>query len=115
MKVYVDEEYGYREYLWEYPGNKEQLKKDFFAGRIPLWPMGIAPTEEEPEFDGYFRKMLRTEIRALHNKGDGKIFERVDAMIHIHEVEDSDLSFADERYPWPPETRYNGPDSAEMF
>ena len=36
LRILLEEEYGYRTWLWEYPGTKEQLIADWKAGRAPM-------------------------------------------------------------------------------
>jgi hypothetical protein len=36
MKIYICEEYGYREWIWDYPGTVEELISDWKAGIAPL-------------------------------------------------------------------------------
>lgn len=35
MKIFIEEEYGYAYYLWDYPGSIEELIADYRAGRAP--------------------------------------------------------------------------------
>lgn len=36
LKIILEEEYGYRTWLWSYPESKEQLIADWLAGNAPL-------------------------------------------------------------------------------
>jgi hypothetical protein len=36
LRIYVDEEYGYREWLWTYPGTIKELVEDWKEGLRPL-------------------------------------------------------------------------------
>ena len=38
LRIYLEEEYGYREWLWTYPGTAEELVEDWAAGNRPLAP-----------------------------------------------------------------------------
>lgn len=44
MRIFIDEEYGYREWTWDFPGTVEELIAEWKAGRIP--PVGYVHGRE---------------------------------------------------------------------
>ena len=98
LRVFLDEEYGYISSMWLYPFDKECLIDCFNSGQLPVLPMGSG-FRTEPEFYGTVKKLNCKETRALHK--DGRVWERVDAYLHVHENEDTSLAFGPgEYYSW---------------
>lgn len=79
VKVLVVEEYGFRNWIWEFPGSKEELIRD--------WKKGARP-------DGFFNPSLPEE----KYRGSMKLIRRsvdahgpFDANAHVHEEDDTFL------------------------
>jgi len=121
MLVFIDEEYGWRYWCWDYPGTADELRADWQAGRIPqhLGYVAITPgfrgtiTEIEPlksywdrlEAEGNEEWDLDEEkfeeaVGALGREWD-KFLAGYGAQMDIHEEDDSCLRIGDETLPWP--------------
>lgn len=91
MKILVEEEYGYRCWLWVFPGTTAELIADWKAGKAPL--DFFNPSRSD--FRGKLSQLRSWEkIRKLYVKVNaGKL-----AYIHTHEPEDSFLLIGADRY-----------------
>lgn len=112
MKVYVDEEYGYGAYCWDYPGTAAELIADWNAGRVPV---GIGYLDST-EFRGTIEAVTRPtwgddlsmeyieeheeELYAGLTVKWKKFMTQFDAECHIHEERDSGLCVNGEYYGW---------------
>ena len=124
MLVFIDEEYGWRYWSWDYPGTADELRADWQAGCIPpgLGYVGRTPgfrgtaTEIEPMKSYWDRLEAETKgdeewdldeekfdeaIEALGREWD-KFMAKFGAQIHIHEEDDSSLQIVgSDAIPWP--------------
>lgn len=74
LKIYVDEEYGYRSWVWTFPGTKKELQA--------AWDRGDRPDcFLNPSFGKYPGTMKQTS-----GHFDPKSF---DGYAHVHEKEDT--------------------------
>jgi hypothetical protein len=117
--IFIDEEYGWRYWRWDYPGTPDELRADWQAGRIPpgLGYVGRTPsfrgtiTEIEPmkpywdrleaegdEWDLDEEKFEAT-VEAL-GRGWDKFLSEYDVQMDIHEEDDSSLRIGDITVPW---------------
>jgi hypothetical protein len=122
MRIFIDEEYGWRYWCWDYPGTADELRADWEAGRIPpgLGYVGRTPgfrgtaTEIEPMKSYWDRLEAETKgdeewdldeekfdeaIGALGKEWD-KFLSEYDAQMDIHEEDDSSLRIGDLTVPW---------------
>jgi hypothetical protein len=106
-KIWITEEYGYREWIWEYPGTQEELIADWAAGKAPL--NFFNPSSGAGEL--YKGTMTQFDICELMDVdgfkllllgGDStqEVMERIGAVgrAHVHEEEDTWLSINGEDY-----------------
>lgn len=79
LTVFIDEEYGYMMHRWLYPGTKKELINDFRKGRIPVHVFNSTthPEQAQGTCERYHGRMSE--------------FGHHDALMHIHEAEDSFL------------------------
>lgn len=82
LVIWVEEEYGYRDWRWDYPGTVEELVAD--------WNDGLAPTNFFDPSDGNYRGTM-TEV-------DGPVKPR-DGYVHVHEASDTYLKVGGQVYP----------------
>lgn len=100
LYIYVEEEYGYRAFLWIYPGDKEALVDDWVKGRTP-W---LVDYDHKGEFipvdfttcasDRYKPYPRKLELVACDSGQVIKGFSELahfDGLAHIHEEDDSYL------------------------
>lgn len=80
LRIWFEEEYGYRNYIWTYPGTKRQLINDYVAGKAPL----------KEKYNG-----LLTEVQiVLRNRKPGiKTFDIVDRDDVVHPEQDPNNDF----------------------
>jgi hypothetical protein len=90
MRIYVEEEYGYRQWEWLYPGTPDELIADWKAGVAPL--NFFDPSRKDPAKP--FKGEL-VEIEAAIIYGDDKKPVGFDAHAHVHEPDDSFLAVND--------------------
>lgn len=85
MLVFVEEEYGYRSWLWEYPGTPETLVTDFKSGRFPS--DFFDPSEGAGEaYPGTMTQVdMNDEAPPIEDD------PRLGAFIHTHEWDDTYL------------------------
>lgn len=106
LRIYIDEEYGYRAWLWKYPGTLDQL--------ISAWEAGYAPLNFfDPrlgEFEGDLLP-LTCETWPLLDFWDRmgantaqELLTKCDAYAHVHDDDDTYLKIGDERIPGKPQT-----------
>lgn len=97
MKVFIDEEYGYRYWTWHFPGTMDELIAEWKAGQTPrgvgyvyskefLGTIEQAGTPESPE-----EHDETNEEAIVENLGKewDKFFSAHDARCFIHEEDDS--------------------------
>ena len=91
--VFVEEEYGYRIWLWTYPGTKEELVADWKAGKAPL--NFFNPSQGS--FGGKMEEIgIDVNLTALSTMQD-----TADAYAHVHMDDDTYLEIDGETH-WPP-------------
>lgn len=126
MRIFIDEEYGWRYWSWAYPGTAAELRADWEAGRIPP---GIGYVAATPSFRGmvteieplapYWARLEQESVglsddqimAAIDAKGSkmmneigeewDKFLSAYDAQADIHEEDDSSLQIGDLILPWP--------------
>ena len=126
LLVFIEEEYGWRYWRWEYPGTADELRADWKAGRVPkdLGYVASVPgfrgtiTEIEPMADYWERVEAGTEglsdeaALAVIDANEKELVEELGrewskflagfgAQAHIHEEDDTWLQIGDEMLPWP--------------
>ena len=131
MLIFIEEEFGWRHWRWDYPGSESELRLDWRAGRIPPgigYVSGVAGfrgTIEEVEpaaehshkledatagmSDAEVGKYLDENEELLRSdliKEWGRFLAGFDAKAHIHEDEDTTLTIGDETLPWVLRTDY---------
>lgn len=104
LYIYVEEEYGYRSYLWVYPGTPKELVEDWCCRRVP-WN---SPNWWGHRFRGEFDAVDFTTIKADRYKPYPRRLELIlnesrevfdgfnhlgdfDGRAHFHEEDDSYL------------------------
>lgn len=80
MKVFIEEEYGYRYWVWDFPGTASELVSEWCAGHVP--PVGYV---YGPQYRG---SITPAEDADFDPATPGFGFA---AYCHIHEPEDSEL------------------------
>ena len=103
IKVFVEEEYGYRYWIWEYPGTKEELIADWKAHKAPLCYFDPRNSKFEGELKSADIDHRDVKIADIENG--------CDAYAHVHWDEDTVLKFpaggplrkTNEHYPAYPE------------
>lgn len=85
LRILLEEEYGYRTWLWEYPGTKEQLIADWKAGRAP---MNFFDPSQGKAFIGTMTEILHITALPVW-----------DYYAHTHEDSDTYLDVADVHIP----------------
>ena len=110
MLIIIDEEYGYRTWLWRYPHDKKQLIEDWKAGKAPL-------NFYDPSFGTFDGKLTRLKGTWPRKGGPSVVLSQVpfieartkkearelcDADAHVHDADDTELVFRhddeDEKY-----------------
>jgi hypothetical protein len=88
--LYIDleEEYGFRRWLWQYPGSKEQLLADWNAGKAPL-----------NFFDPSTSKFSGDLILVKTGLFGQKSYIPYDAYAHVHWDDDTYLKLDGVRHP----------------
>lgn len=81
--ILMNEEYGYREWCWSYPGTEEELIEDWKRGLIPFFS------------ENYQGKIEQIKDRRIER------WEKAQLTAHIHEEEDSWLRIGDQIYHHP--------------
>jgi hypothetical protein len=118
MLVYMEEEFGFRHWCWDYPGTGDGLKADWAAGRIPP-NLGYVGTAEG--FLGTVKE-IDTPLAHLCCEDDDvfamsdeqvaeewrKAMDKYGAYIHVHEDQDSYLMVGGECLSW---SRKSDPDA----
>ena len=85
QRVQITEEYGYREWVWEYPGSLIDLLTDWRAGNVPLLEDHL--TDQEKVKLGGIRSYKGNLIRLASVSPQ----ETWDAYAHIHMTDDTHL------------------------
>jgi hypothetical protein len=86
LKIYLEEEYGFRHWVWSYSGTKKQLIADWQAGRYPTssYFYGIGKSKSMQNFSGSVKRITLDEVvvhhlnpkySALWVRGTGKMRE----------------------------------------
>lgn len=113
LRIYIEEEYGYRDWIWTYPGTVKELIADWKRGRRPVCPTyylqydgrGGAFTDWKGEVDqiswrplvrtppgetipSFFRPVLVETGAEISCVSDRSSF---DGQAHVHEEDDSHL------------------------
>jgi len=104
LYIFVEEEYGYRSYLWVYPGEAEELVEDWCNGRTPWGNRNGLGRRFKGEFDAVEFESPESERGLPWPRSlqlvlceTGEVFEGFrhlsdfDGSAHIHEEEDSAL------------------------
>lgn len=78
LKILVVEEYGYRNWVWEFPGSKEELIRDWQAGQRPD---GFFNPSRPKKYKGMI-KLIRRSV-----EGHGPF----NANAHVNEEDDTFL------------------------
>jgi hypothetical protein len=87
IKVFIDEEYGYRYWIWTYPGTAEELIEDWKKGNAPL-------NFFDPSVGNYKGTMF--ELGAM--KDVLEEMDKAEIKAHIHEDWDTVLTVCDKGY-----------------
>ena len=89
VKVFVEEEYGYRLWVWAFPGNIEDLIVDWMAGKAPInfFNPSVGKFAGEMRQVATYRQIERETEEGLY--------------IHIHEDNDTFLGINEQIYPAP--------------
>jgi hypothetical protein len=105
ISIFISEEYGYRTWLWEYPHSKEQLIKDWQAGKAPL--NFYDPSYSE--FDGELSHLTKEHPKWLEIMESNPNFfgpkpiesleDTCDAWAHVHDDDDTELRLDGNVYP----------------
>lgn len=109
VRIWVQEEFGYREWMWTHPGTVEDVVADWKAGRCPIsfWGLREAGTYQgtcekfDPNEDIWGQVLVgeKTETEAqflaavaLLNSHEGKMKAyKADLYAHVHVDEDTYL------------------------
>lgn len=83
QKIQITEEYGYREWVWEFPGTLAELVEDWRNGRVPLLKDHLTKEQTRP-IPPYRGKLIRLTSKINPN-------EEWDAYAHIHMMDDTYL------------------------
>lgn len=115
LRIHIEEEYGYRDWLWTYPGTILELVADWKAGRRPIGGMGLRSYSRG--YSGEGRRGFSGEIDLVYwdrdyymgSNGEECVYRRLvlaethatitciqtnddfDGYAHVHEEEDSYL------------------------
>jgi hypothetical protein len=87
LKVLVDEEYGFRTWMWLFPGTKEQLIEAWRKKEAPLNFIDPSVGQNGVLFKGTMEETLVIPL-----------FTEYDAVAHVHEIEDTYLIVDDILY-----------------
>ena len=110
MKVFISEEYGWKSWVWDFPGSTEELIRDFRAGRTPsrvgyfeTRGRGTIAPAEMPHVDLVAEGL--TEERELQLEGElqgmWEVYMRqFEAQCMLHEEDDSYLQVDGKSYRW---------------
>lgn len=118
-RVWLVEEYGYRNFVWTFPGSLEQLAQAWQSGRVPVnfhGPKDASCFDGEleetpppwydycdimaPDFDGEDEERLGLAIRIYESftlEDLMRIWE-FDAVGHVHEHDDTGITIGEHRY-----------------
>ena len=127
LRVFVEEEYGYRYWTWNFPGTVDELIAEWKAGRIPSVGYiyrgefkGTCEQVETPSFDPFpgvsdeeylaHPEKYDVEDEALLKELGGMwdvFLSKYDATCHIHEESDSVLSINEKRFSWTAEVDHD--------
>ncbi len=100
MRVYIDEEYGWKLWVWTYPGTPEELVADWKAGRVPALgylqksggfrSLSLERLEEPKCGNGPWagEEEEAEWYEAMRAEWD-RIMGTMDAFCHLHEEDDS--------------------------
>lgn len=103
LRILIDEEYGYREWLWTYFGTVEELVADWKAGRRPVSFWGAAKGGGwKGELDQVHWSAREDGVSRLYLVETGEIIGCItrywvhepggpDGTAHVHEQDDSSL------------------------
>ena len=83
ITVFVEEEYGYRNWLWTYPGTKEELVADWKAGKAPLNFFNPSQGNFSGKMEEIGYDIDLTALSAMQDLADG--------YAHVHMEEDTHL------------------------
>jgi len=84
LKIHVDEEYGYAEHIWYYPGTPHELLADWLAGHIPAQCACFLANQVSGKARGLVRRSWGRSISG--RRWDDRIQE---FYMHMHEEDDS--------------------------
>lgn len=99
LVIHVSEEYGYREWVWYYPGTVDDLKRDWNARRAPYARARGANQRLGVDRDAKYRGViLEIDTDDFFDKGSAII--AFDATAHFHMDDDTRIKIANERRNW---------------
>lgn len=93
LRIWFEEEYGYRNYIWIYPGTKRELINDYVAGKAPFRE-NYNGFLTEISIESRIRKPGVNYIEFVDHDGEvqpERAIADFDGEIHYHEQDDSFL------------------------
>ena len=92
LKIYVEEEYGFRNWVWMFPGSIPELVAEWKAGRAPLNYFDPSLGKLKGEFTE-FGLDCPNDVSFYADLDN--LRRSADAYIHTHELEDTYLGIGD--------------------
>jgi len=88
LRILVVQEYGYRTWLWHYPGSRDELVHDWLSGHAPL-------NFFDPSRGAYRGKLVRVALAARRTTG----LATPGLQAHVHANDDTYLNVDGVTYP----------------
>jgi len=86
MRIWIREEFGYRDWLWTFDGTKEEVLLQWKLGRAPISFFGI---RQQKEYDGKCEEYYPDNLNDYYN---------CDIYAHVHMSDDTMIEIDGKTY-----------------